>query len=226
MPGGFESSSIRWDREVPSISHYPADPTKSRRSCLVLAHGAGAGQQHPFMVTCARGLAERGIDVVTFDFPYVAQKRRVPDKAPVLEACFRETVAEARQRVGPDRRLFIGGKSLGGRMATHLAAEGLDDLRGLVLLGYPLHPPGKPEQPRVAHLPRITVPILIVQGDRDTFGTPDEVRPAFAFPGARTTLHVVEGGDHSLKVSRSAGVSQQDVYSRVLDAIAAWVHSV
>ena len=205
---------------------YPAERTRDQHACLVLAHGAGAGQRHPFMVTVAQGLAERGIDVVTFDFPYMTQKRRVPDKAPVLEASFRETVAEARQRVGPDRRLFIGGKSLGGRMATHLAAEGLADLQGVVLLGYPLHPPGKPEQPCVAHLPRITVPVVIVQGERDAFGTPDEVRPAFAGLGTRATLHVVEGGDHSLRVPRSAGVSQQDVYNGVLDAIAVWVQSV
>ena len=205
---------------------YPADRAREQHACLVLAHGAGAGQRHPFMVTVARGLAERGIDVVTFDFPYMAQKRRVPDKAPVLEASFRETVADARQRVGPDRRLFVGGKSLGGRMATHLAAEGLADLQGVVLLGYPLHPPGKPEQPRVAHLPRITVPVLIVQGDGDAFGTPDEVKPAFASLGARATLHVVERGDHSLRVPRSAAVSQQDVYNGVLDAIAGWVQSV
>ena len=208
------------------MTFYPADRAREQHACLVLAHGAGAGQRHPFMVTVAQGLAERGIDVVTFDFPYMAQKRRVPDKAPVLETSFRETVAEARQRVGPDRRLFTGGKSLGGRMATHLAAEGLADLQGVVLLGYPLHPPGKPEQPRVAHLPRITVPVLIVQGDRDAFGTPDEVRPAFAGLGTRATLHVVEGGDHSLRVPRSAGVSQQDVYNGVLDAIAVWVQSV
>ncbi len=205
---------------------YPAERARDQHACLVLAHGAGAGQRHPFMATVAQGLAERGIDVVTFDFPYMTQKRRVPDKAPVLEASFRETVAEARRRVGPDSRLFIGGKSLGGRMATHLAAEGLADLQGVVLLGYPLHPPGKPEQPRVAHLPRITVPVLIVQGDRDAFGTPDEVRPAFAGLGTRATLHVVEGGDHSLRVPRSAGVSQQDVYNGVLDAIAVWVQSV
>jgi len=208
------------------MTFYSADPARGQHACLVLAHGAGAGQRHPFMVTVGRGLAERGIDVVTFDFPYMAQKRRVPDKAPVLEACFRETVAEARQRVGPDRRLFVGGKSLGGRMATHLAAEGLAELQGVVLLGYPLHPPGKPEQPRVAHLPRITVPVLIVQGERDAFGTPDEVKPAFASLGARATLHVVEGGDHSLRVPRSAAVSQQDVYNGVLDAIAGWVQSV
>jgi predicted alpha/beta-hydrolase family hydrolase len=205
---------------------FPADRARARHVCLVLAHGAGAGQRHPFMVTFARGLAERGIDVVTFDFPYMAQNRRVPDKAPVLEASFRETVAEARQRVGAERRLFIGGKSLGGRMATHLAAEGLADLQGVVLLGYPLHPPGKPEQRRAEHLPRITVPILIVQGDRDTFGAPDEVKSAFASLGRRATLHVVTGGDHSLRVPRSAGVSQQNVYDSVLEAIAVWVQSV
>jgi predicted alpha/beta-hydrolase family hydrolase len=206
--------------------HYPPDGARAEGSLLVLAHGAGAGERHPFMVTIARGLAERGLDVVTFDFPYMEQKRRVPDKAPVLEAAFRENVAAARQRAGANRRLFIGGKSLGGRMATHLAAEGLDGLQGVVLLGYPLHPPGKPQQPRVAHLPRVAVPMLIVQGDRDAFGTPDELRPVLAALRAPTTLHVVEGGDHSLGVRRSASVSQQDVYRQILETIAAWIHSV
>jgi len=95
-----------------------------------------------------------------------------------------------------------------------------------VLLGYPLHPPGKPGQPRVEHLPRIAVPVLIVQGDHDAFGTPEEVKPAFASLGTRATLHVVEGGDHSLRVPRSARISQQDVYNRVLDVTAAWIQSV
>src|SRR5688572_13993336 len=137
------------------MKHYAAeDPTQA---LLVLAHGAGAGERHPFMVTMARGLAERGIDVVTFDFPYMAQKRKVPDKAPVLESAFRDAIVEARTRVTPDHRLFIGGKSMGGRMATHLAADRTDlevgpYIRGVIALGYPLHPPGKPEQQRVAHL--------------------------------------------------------------------------
>jgi predicted alpha/beta-hydrolase family hydrolase len=205
---------------------YRAERPASPASVLVLAHGAGAGQRHPFMVTFARGLAERGIDVVTFDFPYMAQKRKVPDKAPVLEAAFRDAVAEARREVGSDRRLFIGGKSLGGRMATHLAANGLPDLQGVVLLGYPLHPPGKPGQPRVAHLPQITVPVLIVQGARDAFGTPDEIRLAFAPLGARATLHVVESGDHSLSVPRSAPVSQQEINNALLNLIAGWIQSV
>ena len=194
-------------------AHYP--PTSKPAGCLlVLAHGAGAGQRHPFMVSVARGLADRGIDVVTFDFPYIREKRKVPDKAPALEAAFRQAIEEARSTVGRAHRLFIGGKSMGGRMATHLASQGLDDLRGVVALGYPLHPPGKPEQPRVAHLPAIAVPVLIVQGERDAFGTPAELRPVIESMRAAVALHVVPGG-HSFAVNAS-----------VLDTAAAWVQSV
>jgi uncharacterized protein len=175
------------------------------------------------MVTMARGLAGQGIDVVTFNFPYMDQKRRVPDKAPVLEASFRAAIDEARVGDDANARLFIGGKSMGGRMATHLAAEGLAGLRGVVLLGYPLHPPGKPEQRRAAHLPRIAVPVLIVQGERDTFGTPAEIEPAFAPLGSLATVHVVEHGDHSLAVSKSGGVRQNDVYDAVIARIASWI---
>jgi predicted alpha/beta-hydrolase family hydrolase len=209
------------------LQHYPAENPSG--TLMVLAHGAGAGQRHPFMVTMARGLAERGIDVTTFDFPYMREKRRVPDKAPVLEAAFRDAVVEAldRSTATPRRtqtRLFIGGKSMGGRMATHLAAQGLDGLRGVVALGYPLHPPGKPEQLRAAHLPAIRVPVLIVQGERDAFGTPAELRPIIdRMPGA--VLHVVARGDHSLAVSKAGEVSQKEVYATVLDTIAAWAHS-
>jgi predicted alpha/beta-hydrolase family hydrolase len=212
---------------VSTLQHYPAE--KPSNTLLVLAHGAGAGQRHPFMVTMARGLAERGIDVATFDFPYMREKRRVPDKAPVLEAAFREAVAEALDRSAQARhtstRLFIGGKSMGGRMATHLAAQGLDGLEGVVALGYPLHPPGKPEQPRIAHLPAIRVPMLIVQGERDAFGTPDELKPVIGQMTARVMLHVVARGDHSLAVAKTAGVAQKDVYATVLDTIASWVQS-
>ena len=192
---------------------------------MVLAHGAGAGQRHPFMVTIARGLAERGIDVATFDFPYMRGRRRVPDKAPVLETAFREAVADARGEVGSGHRVFIGGKSMGGRIATHLAAQGLDGLQGVVTLGYPLHPPGKPEQLRTAHLPDIRVPVLIVQGERDAFGTADELKPIIGQMSARVTLHVVARGDHSLAVPTTAGVAQKDVYASVLDTIASWVQS-
>jgi predicted alpha/beta-hydrolase family hydrolase len=208
---------------VNTLQHYPAD--KPSNTLMVLAHGAGAGQQHPFMVTIARGLAARGIDVATFDFPYMREKRRVPDKAPVLEAAFRETILEARAAVGTGHRLFVGGKSMGGRIATHLAAHDLEGLHGVVALGYPLHPPGKPEQLRVAHLPAIRVPVLIVQGERDAFGAPAELRPVIEGMAAPVRLHVVAHGDHSLAVPKAAGMAQQDVYASVLDTIASWVQS-
>jgi hypothetical protein len=196
---------------------YPA--TNDPSALLVLAHGAGAGQQHPFMVAIARGLAARGIDVVTFDFPYMREGRRAPDRAPVLEGSFREVVAAAREWSRADR-LFIGGKSMGGRMATHLAAEGLDGLTGTLVLGYPLHPPGKPEQLRIAHLPSMTQPLLIIQGERDTFGTPGELQPHLDRIGADVELHVIDRGDHSLAVR---GRTKENVYEEVAGVAAGWL---
>lgn len=189
---------------------------------LVLAHGAGAGQSHPFMVGIARLLGERGISVVTFDFPYMRERRKVPDRAPVLEAAFRNVVAVAREWA-PQLPLFIGGKSMGGRMATHLGAQGLDGLRGLIAFGYPLHPPGKPEQPRVAHLPSITAPVLIVQGERDAFGTPDELRPVIETMTAHVTLHVVARGDHSLSVR---GQTRDATLSDVANVTRTWMQEM
>jgi hypothetical protein len=208
----------------------PGGPVSARRYAagpgaplLVLAHGAGAGQGHAFMVATARGLAERGIEVVTFDFPYVAAGRKVPDRPPVLEGCFRQVIARAG---AAGRVLFIGGKSMGGRIATHLAADGLaadglDGVRGVVVLGYPLHPPGKPAQLRVAHLPRIEVPLLVVQGTRDAFGGPDELTPHLA--GLDATVHAVAGGDHSFAVPRKSGTTRAAVHAGILDAIASYL---
>jgi len=186
---------------------------------LVLAHGAGAGQQHPFMTAVAKGFAARRVDVVTFDFPYMRERRKIPDKAPVLEKAFTEVIDSARawSRATP---LFIGGKSMGGRMATHLGAARLKDLSGIVVFGYPLHPPGKPDQLRVEHLPSIAAPVLIVQGERDTFGTPLELKPALESMKAPVDLHVVEKGDHSLSVS---GRRREDILDGVLDVAVAWM---
>ena len=176
---------------------YPAED--AARALFVFAHGAGAGQHHPFMAGVSKALAVRGIDVVTFDFPYKRLQKSAPDRPPVLEQSFREVVAAARRWSQADR-LFIGGKSMGGRIATHLAAQGLESLSGVVCLGYPLHPPGKPQQLRVAHLPSIAVPVLVIQGERDTFGTPDELRPHLESMKAEVHLHVIPRGDHSLTV--------------------------
>jgi predicted alpha/beta-hydrolase family hydrolase len=203
---------------------YPATGDARVDATLVLAHGAGAPQQSAFMVNFARALAERGIDVLTFNFPYMERKRRVPDRTDVLEASYRTAIAAAREHFGRDS-VFIGGKSMGGRIATHLAAaedaEALG-IAGVVLLGYPLHPPGKPEQLRAAHLPRIRVPMLIVQGERDPFGTPDELRPVLAPTASRVTLYVVEKGDHSLAPSRRAD-AVASTYAALQQVIATWL---
>ena len=193
---------------------------------FVLAHGAGAGQQSAFITDFARGLTERGIDVLTFNFLYTEQRRRVPDRTEKLDACHRAAVIAARHHL--DRSaVFIGGKSMGGRIATHLAAADDPDalgIRGVVALGYPLHPPGKPQQLRAAHLSRIRVPMLIVQGERDPFGTPAELQPVLDAIAGDVTLHVVENGDHSLAPSR-----QKDrvaaAYVELHQHVADWIRS-
>lgn len=195
---------------------------------LVLAHGAGAGQRHPFIVSFAESLAALGIDVVTFNFPYMEQQRTVPDRAPILERCYRQVVEIVRRHVpASNGALFIGGKSMGGRMATHIAAadHGLP-LAGLVLLGYPLHPPGQPEKRRDAHLPQVGRPALFVQGSRDTFGTPEELRPALDRMAPAPTLHVVDGGDHSFKVARAGKAGQAAIEASIQRVMAAWMRHI
>ncbi len=194
---------------------------------LVLGHGAGAPQTSAFMVTFARALAARGLTTVTFNFPYMEQRRRMPDRAPVLEAAFRAVIDAVRARPDWGRdRLVIGGKSMGGRMASHVAAGGLGGLAGLVFLGYPLHPPGRPEQLRAAHLARIREPMLFVQGAHDTFGTPEELAPVLAPLGPSARLYVVADGDHSFKVPRRGPVSQEEVFGRVQDEVAGWARGL
>lgn len=206
-----------------ALVYSPPEPSR-RAATLILAHGAGAPQSSAFMVDFARALARRGCQAVTFNFPYTEQGRRLPDRAPTLEACFRDVIVAIRARAdlgtGP---LVIGGKSMGGRIASHLAAQGLADLAGLVALGYPLHPPGRPEQLRALHLARIRQPMLIVQGSRDAFGTPEELRLALGPLGATATLQVVEGGDHSFKVPKRGPITQEEVFERVQDEIARWI---
>ncbi len=203
---------------------YRASPSARLGATLILGHGAGAPQSSDFMVAFAEGLARRGADVVTFNFPYMEQGRRLPDRSETLEACFRAVIVGTRARADLTAgRLVIGGKSLGGRMASHVAAAGLDSLAGLVFLGYPLHPPGQPEKPRAAHLARIRQPMLFVQGSRDAFGTPEELAPILEPLGPVARLYVVEGGDHSFAVPKRGAVSQSEVFARAQDEIARWL---
>ena len=191
---------------------------------FVLAHGAGAGQMSRFMVEAAGGLAGRGVTTATFDFPYVTAGRKVPDRAPVLERAWRDAIDAARTQFG-DLTLFIGGKSMGGRIASHVASQGgAGPLQGLVFLGYPLHPPGKPEQRRDAHLPAILEPMLFVQGSKDVFGTASEIHALLpVLPHA--TLHEVAGGDHSFKVP-GGKTKQEPVFTSILDTVVTWMREI
>ena len=204
---------------------YPAGGDLS--AALVLAHGAGAGQRSAFMVDFASALSDGGLDVVTFNFPYSEQGRKIPDRAPVLEACYRSVIATVEATVPSARRaLFIGGKSMGGRIATQVAAaDPRLPIAGVVLLGYPLHPPGKPDQRRDKHLPAVGRPMLFVQGTRDAFGTPAELMPIVGTLRPPAVLHPVAQGDHSFKLARKDPTVQAEVYAAIQRTIIAWIRA-
>jgi uncharacterized protein len=204
---------------------YPGDDAAAT---LVLAHGAGAGQRSAFMVAFAAALSSLGLDVVTFNFPYTEQRRRIPDRAPVLEACYRDVIAAVRGELGSARRvLCIGGKSMGGRIATQVAAADASlPVAGLVLLGYPLHPPGRPLERRDKHLPSIGRPMLFVQGTRDAFGTPDELTQILQTLEPAPTLQVVPQGDHSFKLSRKDPAAQAAIETVIQRSIAGWIRAL
>lgn len=214
MASGF-SFDVGTHGKVSGAIYRAVDPVG--RATLVLAHGAGAPRTHPFMTSMATRIAKKGVDVVTFNFLYAEAGRKMPDRVELLEATWRAAIATVRARGGlPTERLFIGGKSMGGRIATRIAGaeEGLV-LAGVVLLGYPLHPIGKPKVVRDEIL-RVKVPMLVVQGTRDELGTADEVAKMIAsLPRAR--VHVVDGGDHSLALLKREGPERQE---RALDAAA------
>jgi predicted alpha/beta-hydrolase family hydrolase len=197
--------------------------------CL-LAHGAGAPQSSTFIVTTARLLAAQGVRTITFNFPYMEAKRRLPDRAPQLEACFGRVIAAGRARVGDELPLFLAGKSMGGRMATHLASQSRTPdagrLDGVVCLGYPLHPPGRPEQLRNQHLPRIRVPMFFLQGTRDSFGQPDEIRAAFPVMPDGSALREVTDADHTFNSPSQARATEEQRLTPLIADIVSWMRGV
>ena len=204
---------------VTAVAYEAATPFAT----LVLGHGAGADQHHPFMTGMAERLTRRGIEVITYNFVYTEKKRGMPDRNDLLEGCLRAVIRDVRARASQGARpLFVGGKSMGGRIASQVAAKDSRGLTGLVFLGYPLHPPKEPEKLRSAHLPNVRVPMLFVQGERDAFGTPTELGPILGSLAKGTRIHVVAQGDHSFTVPKRAGVPQATVLDDVADVIAAW----
>ena len=215
---------------VSALRYVAADAAPATGVTIVLAHGAGAGMAHPFLVGCANGLAARGFDAVTFNFPYMERRAKAPNPAPMLEACYRTLIATLADRGWlAGRRLVIGGKSMGGRMATMVAAAAdagtasvAHPIAGVVALGYPLHPPGQPQKLRVAHFATLRTPSLVVQGTRDDFGHPDELAPHLAALGSLATVHPIANGDHSFKVTGLPRGTQGTVVEGILDTVAAW----
>src|SRR5438093_7717231 len=195
---------------------------KDARLLYVLAHGAGAGMRHPFLESISQRLAEQGIATLRYQFPYMERRSRRPDPPAVAAATVRAAVAEA-ARIAPDLPLVAGGKSFGGRMtSTAQAEEPLPGVRGLVFLGFPLHPPGRPDDKRAEHLAHVQVPMLFLQGTRDDFADLTLLKPLIKRLGQRATLHLVEGGDHSLHVLKRSGRTDADVMGEIADAIAEW----
>jgi uncharacterized protein len=189
--------------EVPSrgtVSAVYARPSGSVAT-LVVAHGAGAGMEHPFMVGFTRAMNDLDVATLRFNFPYMEAGRRGTDSAPVAIAAWRAAFDAASSRAPEGEPVWAGGKSFGGRMASMAVAEGMP-AAGLVFLGYPLHPPGKPDRVRAEHLFAITVPMLFLQGTGDPFATPDVLGPVLKRLGKKATLHPIEGGGHSLEQGR------------------------
>ena len=203
------------------MNHVLVAPPQSQ-ALLVLAHGAGAGMRHPFLETVARLLGERGIGTLRYQFPHMERRASRPDPPAVAAAAVRAAAAEA-ARLAPGLPLVAGGKSFGGRMtSTAQAEEPLPGVRGLVFLGFPLHPPGRAGDQRAEHLAQVQVPMLFLQGTRDDFADLTLLKPLIKRLGQRATLHLVEGGDHSFHVLKRSGRTDADVMGEIADAIAEW----
>ena len=196
------------------------------RLLYVLAHGAGAGMRHPFLESIAQRLAERSIATLRYQFPYMEQRARRPDPPAVAAATVRAAVIEA-ARVAPGVPLVAGGKSFGGRMTSTAQAEDpLPGVRGLVFLGFPLHPPGRPADKRAEHLAQVRIPMLFLQGDRDEFADLKLLKPVVKQLGERATLHLAEGGDHSFHVLKRSGRTDTEVMAELVETIVVWTAGI
>jgi predicted alpha/beta-hydrolase family hydrolase len=208
--------------EVSAILVRPA----KTRWLLVLAHGAGAGMTHPFLEKLAGELAEAGVASFRYQFPYMEERRRVPD-SPAVAAATVAAAVRAAAGAAPGLLLLAGGKSFGGRMSSQAASQQLlDGVRGLVFFGFPLHPPNKPGTKRAEHLAKVQVPMLFLQGTRDTLGDLKLLQPICKDLGRLATLHVIETADHSFHLLKSSGKSDADVLREMAQKTASWAENL
>ena len=192
-------------------------------ACFVIAHGAGAGMRHPFMAKLANDLAEFRIATLRYQFPYMERHGTRPDTPAVCHAAVRAAVAAASELV-PGLPLIAGGKSFGGRMTSQAQAiDPLPGVRGLVFLGFPLHPPKQPSDTRGEHLARVQIPMLFLQGARDTFAEPALLNPLVKRLGSRATLFVLRDADHSFHVPARSGVTVAEINAEMLAALTNWL---
>jgi predicted alpha/beta-hydrolase family hydrolase len=233
MPDEAEQLTVKVnDKEEVTALLYPAGKKNRAGLTAVLGHGAGANQTSGFMRMFAKGLTARGLDVMTFNFVYMEQGRSVPDQKPKLEACFRAVInAALKHKKLKNNRLIVGGKSMGGRIASQVVAgedkeSFIDHVAGLVFLGYPLHPPGQSTKLRVEHLEHVRKPMLFVQGTRDALGTPDEIHPHVKDLRPAVKMFPIEGGDHSFKAPKKFGLPQEEIYETAMNEIVRWAQSL
>ena len=196
------------------------------RACFVLAHGAGAGMAHPFLAAIANGLAERSIATLRYQFPYMEEGSKRPDAPQLCHATVRSAVLEA-SRLVPELALLAGGKSFGGRMTSQAqAASPLPGVRGLVFLGFPLHPAGRPSDERGKHLFDVQIPMLFLQGTRDNLANLQHLEALCERLGSRAKLKLFQDADHSFHVPARTGRKDFEVRVELLDAFADWVQGV
>jgi predicted alpha/beta-hydrolase family hydrolase len=195
-------------------------------ACYVIAHGAGAGMTHPFMAAAADGLYERGIATLRYQFPYMENGSKRPDRPPLAHAAVRSAVVAAGQ-LAPALPLFAGGKSFGARMTSQAHAETpLPNVRGLAFLGFPLHPAGKPSDDRARHLQEVRIPMFFAQGTRDTLADPRVLAPVLERLPAVVTSHLIDQADHSFHVPARSGTTDSQVLDDMLDALTAWARGI
>jgi predicted alpha/beta-hydrolase family hydrolase len=211
------------EKELGEVSVSVVRPHQSHLA-VVIAHGAGGDMNTRLLVHVQDRLVKRSIAAVRFNFLYTEKGRRTPDRRALLEACWRSVADWVRQELEPGS-LFLGGKSMGGRMLSYLVAEGYP-CRGVFFLGYPLHPPGKTDQLRKDHLPGIRVPLLFIQGTRDSLCKLELLAPVLEQLGPRASLHVLEGGDHSFNVPKRLGRSEAEITEEIVGALVGWMDSV
>ena len=203
------------------VSAFLARPPNAR-GLLVLGHGAGAGMAHPFLAKLAADLAGVGMATLRYQFPYIEERRRVPDKPELLIATVDAAVRKAIE-VAPRLPLLAGGKSMGGRMTSQAAAQGLlAGVKGLVFFGFPLHPPNRPGTKRADHLAKVSLPMLFLQGTRDTLADLALLGPLCEKLGTRATLHIIPEADHSFHVLKKAGKTDVEVMKELAQTTAAW----